>query len=266
MSDKGVRPRGPWVKLMANYFMDPALMDVGYRAELLYVRSLAMAKFIDEGGRLDRVHVDTISRGIYGVEGCISRLFARKLWRCDSKNGSIYITSWRKYNPDPEDEETFRTRDALRKREARAASKDVRADAVSARTPFKERKTGGRTPSVSVRPPGTAAPRGDAAQPSPGQKQNQDQEPDQNQDQDHGVRWTADEAKAEIRRKIQQAQTGNPQSTGRDIYLGRPEWKAAADESRRDHIGPNPHFDPNALGELLAKLPLNGHHGEDTEP
>lgn len=125
---------GPFVQLQANTYMDDAIRRVGPYGELLFLRSLQLAKIINKDGRISNAQLRDISRGIYGFDRTCSRLLAETLWTDEPQVDGILITQWAKYNETTPDIEEAKAQDAARKREARARLKVEPAIDVSART------------------------------------------------------------------------------------------------------------------------------------
>lgn len=125
---------GPFVQLQANTYLDDAVRAVGPMGELLFYRSLQIAKFINKDGRVSQAQLQDISRGIYGFTRTCQRLLDEKLWISVPDLPGIYIRQWAKYNELTIDTEEAKALDAARKREARARSKTETNVDVSART------------------------------------------------------------------------------------------------------------------------------------
>lgn len=156
---------GAWVQLQANTWVDPKIIRVGPWGELVFMRSLQMAKYVGANGWLSQEHVDHISRNVYGFSRTCDRLVDETLWTRDPDVGGIYIRQWSKYHPTVEEEQAAKDLDAARKRVSRQRAGmpkviDV-SNGRSSRKSIEERDIGSdRTPSGSVRSePARAAPR-----------------------------------------------------------------------------------------------------------
>jgi hypothetical protein len=92
---------GEFVPLSSTYDADPAILEVGYRAELLYIRMIAWSKRLRWGGRVHRAMVSSIAHGIPAINECVSRLLAANLLREDGDY--LAIVAWRKWNTTEEE-------------------------------------------------------------------------------------------------------------------------------------------------------------------
>lgn len=121
MSDdtRGVNPhplssRGLFVPLDVNYADDPKMIEAGAEAELVYVRSLAIAKRIGSDGAIHRAHLPRLCDGIFSVvmgedtpDDLAARLVKVGAW-IDVPDG-WRIASWDKWNLTAEEIQTRRS-------------------------------------------------------------------------------------------------------------------------------------------------------------
>lgn len=167
------RPSGLWVPLAANYFMDEAIIEAGNAGELVYLRSMALAKLINRRGVINRSQMAPLMRRVRRFDDVHDALVETKLWVSDGRRGDVRLRSWEQHNPTPEEEESFKEQARVRQQRHRAKVKPEPEDDVSRVTSLiesrEEKKEGSnRTPTGSVRlEPPSAAPRGTggAAQP-----------------------------------------------------------------------------------------------------
>lgn len=126
--------RGPFVQLQTNAYQDDAIRRAGPMAELLFYRSLQLAKVINRDGRLSKLQVGDIARGIYALDRQFRKLVSEKLWTEDPEADGILITQWAKYNSTSDVDEDAKALDAARKREERARAKAAKEIDASGRT------------------------------------------------------------------------------------------------------------------------------------
>lgn len=95
--------RGLFVPLDVNYADDPKMIEAGAEAELVYVRSLAIAKRIGSDGAIHRAHLPRLCDGIFAVvmgedtpEDLAARLVKVGAW-IEVPDGWV-IASWDKWN------------------------------------------------------------------------------------------------------------------------------------------------------------------------
>lgn len=95
--------RGLFVPLDVNYADDPKMIEAGAEAELVYVRSLAIAKRIGSDGAIHRAHLPRLCDGIFAVvmgedtpEDLAARLVKVGAW-IEAPDGWV-IASWDKWN------------------------------------------------------------------------------------------------------------------------------------------------------------------------
>lgn len=215
-------PGGLWVPMMANYFRDTAVRRAGAKAELVFVRSLAQSKSVDENGVLSPEQLKQISHGIYDFRGQCARLVAENLWTYDEETGNFAIRSWAKYNgagADAEAEEKAKAqaRERQRRHRERPTTFGVTRDVTPGEKRREERvEVTDRTPSGSVRSvTASAAQRvagGAAQQPL---AEVVDSEP-------------VDAATvADTKKKMQELIAASKMATGRPVKMVGDEWSAA---------------------------------------
>jgi hypothetical protein len=95
--------RGLFVPLDVNYADDPKVLEAGVEAELLYVRSLAIAKRIGTDGRIHKMHLIRLTFDMPSVawEGHDPLLIAAALVKCglwiEDADG-WRISAWERWN------------------------------------------------------------------------------------------------------------------------------------------------------------------------
>lgn len=100
-----------YVKLDVDYQSDPKIMHAGYLAELVYVRSLALAKRTLLDGHIAQSHLTLLALGIPGKpERHAAALVDAGLWQ--TTEGGWLITSWAKHNKSRQDIDAHRARKA----------------------------------------------------------------------------------------------------------------------------------------------------------
>lgn len=86
-----------FVPLDVDYQSDPKIMRAGALAEILFIRSMALAKRLMEDGRIDEVHLPALCLGIPGRSAThVAALIREGLWT-EVADGWV-ITSWAKRN------------------------------------------------------------------------------------------------------------------------------------------------------------------------
>lgn len=118
-----------YVPLDVNYVDDPKVMRAGPYAELVYVRSMALAKRLNEDGRIDPCHVRRLCDGIEDPNAVVAVLLEQGLWI--NENGHYRIAAWLKHNPSAAELDGKREADRVRKASARLSARtdsDVRPD------------------------------------------------------------------------------------------------------------------------------------------
>jgi hypothetical protein len=119
--DRKLKRRGPFVPLSYAYPDDPAIMEAGEKAELLYVRGLAWSKRPEAttDGFISDAELAWVGRGLGGLPARAHRLCAVRLWVRDDTVRGWWIRTWLDWNPSRAELEQARRRDAERKRQAR---------------------------------------------------------------------------------------------------------------------------------------------------
>lgn len=99
MANNKVRRNGSYAPLSAHYYKDDAIAQVGIRAELLYVRSLAFcADVLSDGLITDTQLTRFVGVGIPGVTSLAKDLVRADLWYRDDERGGYVVSSWLKWN------------------------------------------------------------------------------------------------------------------------------------------------------------------------
>lgn len=88
---------GEFVPLSSNFSDDPAVLEVGPDAELLYLRGLQYAKRQRTDGHIPKVALSTVGRDIRRYTTLPQRLVTAGLWV--AVNGGWNIRSWDGWNP-----------------------------------------------------------------------------------------------------------------------------------------------------------------------
>lgn len=98
-----------YVKLDVDFQSDPKMMQAGHLAELVYVRSLALAKRTLLDGRIAQSHLTLLALGIPGKPSRhADALVTAGLWTVEGDGWRI--TSWAKHNKSKDDIEAQRKR------------------------------------------------------------------------------------------------------------------------------------------------------------
>lgn len=101
-----VTPR-EFVPLDSRFIFDEKLAQVGPQAELLFLRSLALAKIVDMDGIIPSESLSMITRGMRSVNKQVALLLQFGLWtvgtnsvsqHSDNTKPQYLIASWRKWN------------------------------------------------------------------------------------------------------------------------------------------------------------------------
>ncbi len=126
---------GLYAVLHVHYFYDDRIDEVGERAEVLFVRSIAYcASAMSDGFMTDRQVRRIVGMGLDDVDDRCKALVESGLWTRDDERGGYVVTNYLKWNRSKEDISMRRAREAARKRWERspdAAKKSpdgVRAD------------------------------------------------------------------------------------------------------------------------------------------
>jgi hypothetical protein len=111
-----------YVPLDVNYQDDPRVLRAGPMAELVYLRSLTLAKRLDDDGRIEDVHLRRLCDGIEDDPLEVANdLCNAGLWITD---GDAYrIAAWLKHNPSKAALEADREAEAERGRQRRASAR-----------------------------------------------------------------------------------------------------------------------------------------------
>jgi hypothetical protein len=144
--------------------MDAAILEVGNQGELVYLRSLALAKLINRGGLIQRSQMAPLARKIRHYNDVSDALIAHHLWVPGTASDEVRLRTWAKYNPLPDEEESAKEQVNARQRRHRDRGKNPTVIDVSRVTPLPNSREdeieegSDRTPSGSVRsePPADA--------------------------------------------------------------------------------------------------------------
>lgn len=99
MANNRVRRNGSYAPLSAHYYKDDAIAEVGYKAELLYVRGLSWcADILSDGFISDTNLARFVSAGIPGWKPLARALDDAGLWVRDDDEGGYWVKSWEKWN------------------------------------------------------------------------------------------------------------------------------------------------------------------------
>lgn len=126
--------RGLYVPLDVNYREDPKIIEAGAEAELMYLRSLVLAKKLtDRDGHIHRAHLAGLAAGIESVElgesvplDISGQLVASGLW-VECGDGWL-IAAWLKHNPSSEEVDATRNAEATRKANWRKGKRTATGD------------------------------------------------------------------------------------------------------------------------------------------
>lgn len=122
--------RGLYVPLDVNYREDPKIIEAGAEAELVYLRSLVLAKRLtDRDGHVHRAHltglacdIDSVLRGESQPVDIAADLVKSGLW-IEDVDGWL-IAAWLKHNPSAAEIDESRGAEASRKRAWRESQRD----------------------------------------------------------------------------------------------------------------------------------------------
>lgn len=145
--------RGRYAKLAAYYWLDPAIVEAGEAAELLYVRALSACADRLNDGHIDGVLKSELLKSNRKRGAALAHLLRVGLWvPCTTHRDCWVIRNYLDWNRSAEDIRAACRRDAARKRDGRRASPSGRtSNGVSERTSE-------RTPKRQVQ--GTSLPKG----------------------------------------------------------------------------------------------------------
>jgi hypothetical protein len=104
--------------LSAHYYKDDAIAEVGWKAELLYVRGLAFCADVLSDGFISDVQLARfVSVGISGYSSLAKELDRVGLWVRDDDERGYWVARWEKWNLTRTEIEDRLRRDADRKGE-----------------------------------------------------------------------------------------------------------------------------------------------------
>ncbi len=120
--------------MKADYQRDEAIREVGATGELIYLRSLAVAKMLGRDGILFNDELGYVRRACRRFSFVREQLTEANLWENLPSGEGVRIRSWDKYNPPQAKIDKAKEQDAARKRESRRRGKTPTVIDVSART------------------------------------------------------------------------------------------------------------------------------------
>lgn len=116
MANNRVRRNGSYAPLSAHYYKDDSIAEVGWKAELLYVRGLAFCADILSDGFISDVQLSRfVSVGISGFAALARDLDRVGLWVRDDDECGYWVKSWQKWNLSREEIGEKLKRDSERK-------------------------------------------------------------------------------------------------------------------------------------------------------
>lgn len=110
-----------FVPLDVNYTDDPRIIRAGPDCELVYLRSLALAKRLNQDGRIDQAHLGRLTDGLELVSHIAPTLVKEGLWVEDGDGWQI--AAWLKHNPSAADLEAEREAERIRGQQRRASAR-----------------------------------------------------------------------------------------------------------------------------------------------
>ena len=121
--EKAVRRVGAYAKLLANYYVDDAIMAAGEEAELLFVRGLAFCATSDSDGYITEAQVHRfVGAGMKRVPQRIEALVREGIW--ERADGGYVVRSWTRIHETAEEKARHRKNDRERKRRQAGLPKD----------------------------------------------------------------------------------------------------------------------------------------------
>lgn len=116
MPNNRVRRNGSYAPLSAHYYKDDAIADVGFKAELLFVRGLAWCADVLSNGFISDTSLRRfVGVGIPGANVLAKELDQSGLWIRDDDEGGYWVRSWDKWNLSREEIAERLQRDSARK-------------------------------------------------------------------------------------------------------------------------------------------------------
>lgn len=215
--------RGPYTPLIERYYEDPKIMEVGERAELIFVRALSWCAQSKTDGVIPMRSLPLFCRGLREQASSLRRLCGAGLLEKLPDNAGYRVTNWLKYNRSQEEIAAAQDQDRRRKKGRTKIPNPAGIRTESERNPpgFREAVavTGSnRTPSGSVRLEPARPTRRDAGgaasvAPDRGAVGSDPNDPPLDGD-----------PKEIARRAIADGQRRNRSSSGRNAELRRSEW------------------------------------------
>ena len=99
MANNKIRRNGSYAPLSAHYYKDDAIAEVGWKAELLYVRGLAFCADVLSDGIISDVQLSRfVSVGISGYASLAKELDRVGLWVRDDDERGYWVARWEKWN------------------------------------------------------------------------------------------------------------------------------------------------------------------------
>jgi hypothetical protein len=94
-----VRRRGSYAPLSAHYYKDDAIMRVGEKAELLFVRGLAFGADVLKNGFISDLQLEHfVGVGMRDAKARAAKLCEVNLWVRDDDEGGYWVSSWLEWN------------------------------------------------------------------------------------------------------------------------------------------------------------------------
>jgi hypothetical protein len=94
MTDKA---SGRWIRVSANYQMDPRIITAGAQAELVYIRALALSRQMGTDGHISAEHDKHLTRGLARPNLIMPKLVAVDLWEECADGWRVPSDRWEKW-------------------------------------------------------------------------------------------------------------------------------------------------------------------------
>jgi hypothetical protein len=111
-----------WIRLSANYMDDPRIIKAGPQAELVFVRSLAVARRLMADGTLSTPLRPVVTRDLDHPGRIVARLLEVGLWEETDTGWAIPFERWARWQTTQE--EYDRQRKLARERQRRHRTRD----------------------------------------------------------------------------------------------------------------------------------------------